>query len=320
MKIAFYINNWNKINPYKNSTLRLIYQSFKKGHQVYLIYPDNFYFKKNLISIHVHRIKNKKKITYDVYEFFKTVYLTQEEISASTLDAILLRKAPPVHKEDFYFFKCLEDSVFFLNSIKGISITENKIYTSTQIASYIPKTNICSSPREILSAFDEIEGKHLIVKPVDSFGGKGVFKIDRKDTDSYKGLFNSFFNFDNKFVIVQEYIEEIKEGDIRMLVLDGMILGAYKRIPNPGDFRSNISAGGYAAPHAISDREREIGVEVAKNLKKYGIYFAGLDISGDKLIEVNVLAPGGIVNINKFSNLFLEKKIISFIEERVKYI
>lgn len=119
-------------------------------------------------------------------------------------------------------------------------------------------------------------------------------------------------------MILQEYVTGAENGDIRALVLNGEPIGAMKRIPKKGDGRSNIHAGGTAKKHVLTKKEIELCRLIGKKLVREGIYFAGLDIISGKLIEVNVLSPGGITRINRFNKTNLQKKIIDFVEDLVK--
>jgi glutathione synthase len=118
--------------------------------------------------------------------------------------------------------------------------------------------------------------------------------------------------------MVQEYLARVKtQGDVRILLLNGEILGAMRRIPAEGDFRTNIHAGATPAKHEITDSDRRICRTVAPRLKADGLYFVGIDIIGDKLVEINVVSPGGIPRINALEDLRLEGRVIDFVEEQV---
>lgn len=111
---------------------------------------------------------------------------------------------------------------------------------------------------------------------------------------------------------------EAEFGDVRVLMLNGNPIGAYKRIPSDGDNRSNIHAGGTAEKYSLNKEERKWLKKLGKKLVHDGIYFAGFDIIGGKLIEVNVQSPGGITNINRLNRTKLQKKIIDFVEEKIE--
>ena len=119
--------------------------------------------------------------------------------------------------------------------------------------------------------------------------------------------------------MVQEFLEIVREeGDVRILILNGEILGAMRRKPKKGDFRTNIHAGGKVFKHKVTKKEKEVCQAIKKRLIMDGLYFVGIDMIGDKLVEVNCVSPGGIPRINKLNDEKLEVKVIDFIEKKVK--
>jgi glutathione synthase len=119
--------------------------------------------------------------------------------------------------------------------------------------------------------------------------------------------------------MVQEYLDEVKtKGDVRILMLNGEILGGMRRIPAEGDFRTNIHAGASPAKYVITENDRRICNAIADRLVKDGLYFVGLDLIGDKLVEINVVSPGGIPRINRLDGGKLEVKVIDFVEDMVR--
>jgi glutathione synthase len=119
--------------------------------------------------------------------------------------------------------------------------------------------------------------------------------------------------------MVQNYLETVKDqGDVRILMLNGEILGAMKRIPAEGDFRTNIHVGAKPARHEITESDRLICDTIRSRLVADGLFFVGLDIIGDKLVEINCVSPGGIQRINQLNGVKLEVPVINFVEQRVR--
>ena len=119
--------------------------------------------------------------------------------------------------------------------------------------------------------------------------------------------------------IKSEYLDEVqKAGDVRILLLNGEILGAMRRKPRHGDFRTNIHAGAKSYKHEITSKEREICLTINERLIKDGLFFVGIDVIGDRLVEINCVSPGGIPRINKLNQVKLEAKVIDFIEQRIR--
>jgi glutathione synthase len=119
--------------------------------------------------------------------------------------------------------------------------------------------------------------------------------------------------------MVQEYLEDARiNGDIRVLILNGDIIGAMRRMPSAGDFRANVHAGATVIKHEITERERNVCSIIRSRLVRDGLYFVGIDMIGDKLVEINCVSPGGIPRINHLNDERLEKKVIDFVEQKAR--
>jgi len=123
----------------------------------------------------------------------------------------------------------------------------------------------------------------------------------------------------SNYVILQDYIEGADQGDVRILMLNGEAIGAMKRVPGNDDHRSNVSAGGSVQKHTMTKAEKALCKQIGPKLVKDGLYFVGIDVIGGKLVEVNVMSPGGITYINKVykTKIKVEEKVIDFLESKV---
>jgi glutathione synthase len=163
----------------------------------------------------------------------------------------------------------------------------------------------------------------MIIKPLGRFGGEGVIKVSSRDPENLNSLINFYVKAFKPYperdaIMVQEYLKEVKEkGDVRILMLNGEILGAMSRKSPEEGFRTNIHAGGLAFKHTITEKEKEICDIVGRRLVKDGLQFVGLDIIGERLIEINCVSPGGIPRINQLDNKKLEVPVIDFVEKKV---
>jgi glutathione synthase len=160
------------------------------------------------------------------------------------------------------------------------------------------------------------------MKPLRSFGGRGVIKVSSKDPENLNSLLNFYLRSDRPYprrepIMVQEYLEAVHtEGDVRIMLLNGKYLGSYRRVPHDNEFRANISAGGSAVAHQMSPMEEHICTLIGDRLVKDGLYFVGIDVIGGKLVEINCVSPGGLPRINMLHGLQLEIPVVDFIEER----
>ena len=153
----------------------------------------------------------------------------------------------------------------------------------------------------------------MILKPLDSFGGKGVFFL-REGDKNLNVILESLTLNGKRFVMGQKYLPQVKDGDKRILILNGKPIGAFKRIPPEDDHRANFHVGGSFEKADITGKDREICSILSKKLVADGLYFTGIDIIGDKVTEINVTSPAGIPEINSFDHCRLEEETIDFVE------
>ena len=159
----------------------------------------------------------------------------------------------------------------------------------------------------------------MIMKPLDGYGGQGVILVEKHAQKSFHSLLEFYINSGSggNYVILQEYVEGADAGDVRILMLNGEPIGAMKRVPATNEVRSNVHAGGTVVKHTLTKKEKALCKHIGPKLVRDGLYFVGIDVINEKLIEVNVQSPGGIMRINKLNNVKLQKKVIDFVESVV---
>jgi len=241
--------------------------------------------------------------------------------SITDLDALFLRKNPPLIYQTMEFLAPVNDKVFMINSTRGQIIANSKLYT-LNFQKIIPETHISRDPSRLRKIIDDFGGA-MIVKPLQRYGGEGVIKVSVKDRENLNSLINYYVRAYQAYparepIMVQEYLDVVQqEGDVRILLLNGEILGAMRRKAGQGDFRTNIHAGAKASKHEVTNKERAICEGIKDKLIADGLYFVGIDIIGDKLVEINCVSPGGIPRINRLNRVKLEERVIDFIEQKV---
>jgi glutathione synthase len=207
-----------------------------------------------------------------------------------------------------------------INSTGGQILGNSKLYT-LNFPDIIPVTHVSRDPNRLKKIIDDFGGA-MVIKPLQRFGGEGVIKVSTKDQENLNSLINYYVKGYENYperepIMVQEFMEIVKkDGDIRILLLNGEILGAMRRKPQEGDFRTNVHAGAHVSKHEVTDREKDICRTIKDRLVKDGLYFVGIDVIGDKLVEINCVSPGGIPRINRLDNTKLEVKVIDFVEQK----
>ena len=242
-----------------------------------------------------------------------------EDVDLVDADAVFIRKDPPFTDEYLWLtlvLDHLEGSTLVVNNPRGLRDANEKLYAH-HFPEIMPPTIMTSHRDEILRFLSDIGGK-AVIKPIDGHGGEGVFLLANGDSN-INGLIESVTRRGARNAIVQALIPEIyDEGDKRILLVDGDLLGAVARMPSKGDLRSNVHVGGSAAPAQVTDADRTIVETMRERLLADRLFFVGLDVIGGKLIEVNVTSPTLLQQMSRLMGENLATAIIERLEEKVR--
>ncbi len=242
-----------------------------------------------------------------------------EDIDLLDVDAVFIRKDPPF--TDAYLWLTLvldhlEGHTLVVNNPRGLREANEKLYAH-HFPEIVPSTIMTSHKDEVLQFLSDVGGK-AVIKPIDGHGGEGVFLLSQGDSN-LNGLIESVTRLGSRNAIVQALIPEVyDEGDKRILLVDGELLGVVARVPAKGDLRSNVHVGGSAAPAEVSDADLKIIETIAPRLRADGLFFVGLDVIGGKLIEVNVTSPTLIQQMSRLVGENLSAIVIDRLEEKVR--
>jgi glutathione synthase len=184
----------------------------------------------------------------------------------------------------------------------------------THFPDLMPPTLIASDRAEI-DAF-RAEHKEIIIKPLFGNGGAGVFRV-RPDDENMNSLIEMFTARSREPIIVQRYLPEIRQGDKRIVLVDGKPAGGVMRVPASGEARANLHVGGTAMKTTLTKREQEICARIGPALKERGLLFVGIDVIGDYMTEINVTSPTGIQEIGRFDNINIPAMIWDAIEAKL---
>jgi len=319
--IGFIIANWENLEPLKSSTLTIIKECLHRDHIVSVLYTDNLTVRNNVVHGFIETINPMDKIPDNITSFYKKVTFNKKLKALHVFDCIMIRKDPPINPLVLNFLDAIKDEVVMINDVDGIRKANNKLYTTTfhdPHNTYLPITHVSGSKKFINKTIDESDGEKMILKPLDGSGGRGVIVLEKNARSNINSLLDFYIDEScDNYVILQEYIEGAENGDVRVLMLNGKYIGAYNRKPADGEVRANIQVGGTAHKYVMTESQKKICKKVGTKLVSDGLYFVGLDMIGDKVLEVNVLNPGGITNINKLEKLKLQKEVVDFLEDKV---
>lgn len=311
---------WERINPRQDSSIRIIHESVKRGHDVAITSPKNLTIRDSVTLAQCNTIVPNEKLSHSIPSFYKGVKFKSEFRALKDFDVIFMRDNPPMDPLVLNFLDSIKDDVFIMNNVDGLREANNKIYTAAYYdpdKEIIPTTHVSKNIDYLMRVIAESENEKMILKPLDGYGGSGVIIIEKSAMHNIKSLLEFYINPDrntSNYVIVQDYIEGAEQGDVRIMMLNGKPIGALRRIPSSGDMRSNISAGGKVAKYRLTKKDRMLCEKIGEKLVRDGIYFAGLDIINGKLVEVNVMSPGTITDINKLNKTKLQEKILDYLE------
>ncbi|HZD53517.1 MAG TPA: glutathione synthetase [Woeseiaceae bacterium] len=331
MKLGFVINDVRTEEP-AYTTVRLAMAAHNLGHEVSLLGVADFIYEPNG-SVHAMASRARRR-KYRSGEHFMAE-LQQEEahqdrITIDDLDVLMLRNDPAEdaatrpwaqHAGILFGQLAIERGVTVLNDPIHLAHALDKTYFQHFPEEARPATCITRDAKSIRRFVDEHEGR-AVLKPLQGSGGHNVFLIRPGDEANINQMIEAVVR--DGYAIVQEYLSAAREGDMRLLVMNGHPLqvegtyAAFRRVSKKGDARSNVKAGGTTEPAEPDKRALQLVDVVRPKLVQDGMYFVGLDIVGDKLMEINVFSPGGIGVVERHTGLNFADAVIADLERKIR--
>jgi glutathione synthase len=301
------------ITPAKDSTLAMLLEAQQRGHKLLHFEQSDLY-----MAAGDGRGRGRRlSVTDTASNWFELG--EPEDISLADLDVILMRKDPPFDMEYIYTTYLLEQAelagTLVVNRPASLRDINEKAFTA-----WFPQ---CCPDTLVTRSMDDLRdflAKHskIVVKPLDGMGGKSIFVVDEHDNNA-NVIFETLTKDGASFMMAQTYIPEISAGDKRIILIDGLAPDyALARIPPAGDNRGNLVMGATAEARELTDRDRWICEQVGPELSRRGVMFAGLDVIGDYLTEVNVTSPTGIREIAKLTGENLAAALFDRIEQELQ--
>jgi glutathione synthase len=286
MKIAFICDPLSGFKIYKDSTYAMMQEAARRGHELFVLGHDDIIFDGKAVVAQVAQLSLVEN-SDDWYTLAEPVLL-----SLSSFDVVIERTDPPFNMEYIYATYLLElaerQGARILNSPQAIR-NHNEKLAITHFPQFIAPTLVTSNEK-LIRAF-HAEHKDIILKPLDGMGGAGIFRVAENGLN-LGALIESMTLNGKQTIMVQRTIPEISEGDRRVLLIGGQVVPyCLARIPQGGEVRGNLAAGGLGVAMPISAREREIGETLAPLLFARGLMLVGLDVIGNYLTEINVTSP-----------------------------
>ncbi|HLW70810.1 MAG TPA: glutathione synthase [Candidatus Binataceae bacterium] len=311
-KFAFVMDPLDTVLPDKDTTFVFMLEALARGHEIFFLGLKDLYSRGHQGLARARRCEVMRSAPYH------RLLDDGAEYPLEHFDAIFMRKDPPADAN--YLFATMLLSLadnrrtFVLNHPAGLREANEKLYALNFPGAIPPTLVTYEIPR--LKRFMEEQGGEMIVKPLDGHGGEGVFHAHARDRN-LNAILEAVTRFETRPIMAQRYIPEVRNGDKRLIVLDGQPLGGTLRVPRDDEHRGNIHVGGNCVKAPITARDREICRMLRPRLERDGLYFVGLDIIGDYLTEVNVTSPTGVQEVDRLDGVNLEAQVIDFVESRV---
>lgn len=312
LKLGMVMDPIGRINIKKDTSFAMLLEAQSRGWELhYMELPDIYlrngkaYAQTRLIKV----VRNEK-------QWFE--FVNHQEMALGELDAILMRKDPPFDQEFLYATFILEraeqDGVLVVNKPQSLRDANEKLFTAwfPQCCTETLVTRDATRIKGLLSELGEI-----IVKPLDGMGGASIFYLRQGDPNT-SVILETMTQKNTRTVMAQKYLPEIKDGDKRILVVNGEAVPyCLARIPAQGESRGNLAAGGSGESRPLTARDQWIAAEVGPMLKAKGLLFVGLDVIGDYLTEINVTSPTCVQELDKQFGLNISAKLMDVIETQL---
>lgn len=311
LTVAIQMDPIEKIDIDGDSTFALALEAQTRGHELFYYGPRDLSFKNGKVTAPLRALKVKAQ------HGAHFVLSDPAPSDLATLDVVLMRQDPPFdmgYITATHILERIHPKTLVVNDPFHVRNAPEKLFV-THFEGLMPPTLI-SSDREAILSF-RAEHKDIIIKPLYGNGGAGVFRV-RPDDENLSVLLEMFTEFYREPVMVQRYLPEVRKGDKRIILVDGVAAGAINRVPAKGEVRSNMHIGGRPELIDLSKRDIEICETIGPELKARGLIFTGIDVIGDYLTEINVTSPTGIQELKRFGGADCASLIWDAVEARVK--
>ena len=329
MRIAFFVNSI-KGETANYTTTHLALAALGRGHDVCYVTPGDFVLRADdsLVVRALTLPSSKYKKASTLFKDLQGKATTVQTMAVEEIDVLLLRNDPSEDAADrpwaaqigtIFGRIAAARGVIVVNDPDGLAHAQNKLYFQEFPASVRPETLISKSIEEIRS-FIEDQRRGVILKPLQGSGGRNVFKIASPKDSNLTQIFEAVSG--EGYLIAQSFMPKASDGDVRFFLMNGIPLqrdgkyAAFRRAPAAGEIRSNIHAGGRAVTVEVTTTMLKIAETVRPKLVHDGMFLVGLDIVGDKLLEINVFTPGGLNNLSQMYDTNFPQSVIEALEAK----
>ncbi len=312
LKIAIQMDPIEHVDVNADTTFDMALEAFGRGHQISVYGPDSLYLYDGAVRARTQRINAIQRVQGEHVNLSEPALEDLREV-----DVVLIRQDPPFNMAYITAAQILERLVpetLVLNDPRAIRDAPEKLFV-TEFEGLTPPTMIT---RDMNSVRDfRREHGDVILKPLYGNGGEGVFRV-KPDDGNFNALLELFALTYHEPMIAQKFIPAVSQGDKRIILLDGEAVGAINRVPAKGETRSNMHVGGRAEAVEMNARDQEICDAIGPALKERGLVFAGIDVIGDYLTEINVTSPTGVQEVRNFGGADISALLWDWVEGRLE--
>jgi glutathione synthase len=310
LRVAVQMDPIESINIDADSTFALMLEAQSRGHALWHYHVRDLALHGGRVTAWAKPVEVRRE-KGNHFTFGAEVELDL----GSGADVVLMRQDPPfdmAYITATHILEHIHPKTLVVNDPAEVRNAPEKLFV-THFPDLMPTTLVTADRRRI-AAFREEHGD-IIVKPLFGNGGAGVFHL-RPDDPNIGSLIEMFTERSREPLVIQKYVPAVRQGDKRIILVDGVAMGAINRVPAAGEARSNMHVGGRPEPTKLTDREKEICTAIGPELRKRGMIFVGIDVIGGYLTEINVTSPTGLQEIARFDGDHLEKAIWDAIEAK----
>jgi len=310
LKLAIQMDPIEAVDIDADTSFDMAMEAHQRGHDIWVYQPGALQLQTDKVFTRARKIERLERKKGDHVSLSPPAQLDLHKV-----DIVLIRQDPPfdmAYITAAQILERLQPEVLVLNDPRAIRDAPEKLFV-TEFADLTPPTLITSDE----AAIREFRERHgdLIIKPLYGNGGAGVFRMKPGD-GNFNALLELFLETFREPIIAQKFVPAVSRGDKRIILLDGEAVGAINRIPAKGETRSNLHVGGRAQAVEINARDQEICDRIGPALSERGLIFAGIDVIGDYLTEINVTSPTGVQEVRRFGGADISALLWDWIEGR----
>jgi glutathione synthase len=309
IKLGMVMDSIDHINIKKDTSFAMLLEAQVRGWELHYMELNDLFLRNGRAYARTRTLTVQR----NAQQWYR--FIGEQDIPLDQLDVIIMRKDPPFDQEYIYATYLLERAesmgVYVVNKPQSLRDANEKLFTAW-FPQCCAETLVAREPARIRSFLHE-QGE-IILKPLDGMGGTSIFHL-RKDDPNLSVILETMTQYNSRYVMAQKYIPEIKDGDKRILMINGEAVPyALARIPAQGETRGNLAAGGRAEGRELTEQDCWIASQVGPTLREKGLIFVGLDVIGDKLTEINVTSPTCVQELDQQFGLNIAGTLMDHIE------